>query len=73
MFNKDYGLIHELYKTSQVWAQTCEHSKVHKFKLVKFREVHKFGPKLVNFLNNSQLRKVTSLGPNLWTFLIIPN
>ena len=44
------------FECSQVWAQTCEHSKVHKFKLVNFANIHKFGPKLVNFLNNSQLK-----------------
>ena len=43
------------FKCSKVWAQTCEHSKVHKFKLVNFTNIHKFGPKLVNFLNNSQM------------------
>ena len=53
MFNKDYGLMNfiklhkfgpKLYKTSQVWAQTCEHLKVQKFKLVSFTKGHKFGP-----------------------------
>ena len=35
--------------------------------LVQTCDSHKFGPKLVNVV------KVTSLDPNLWPFLIIPN
>ena len=46
-----------LLQKSQVWAQTCDFSKG-----------HKFGPKLVTFLNNWELlRNPASLGPNLWT------
>ena len=53
--------------TSLVWSQTCGLSKAHKFR-----------PKLVTFWNLTSLNfwpfvKVTSLDPNLWPFLIIPN
>ena len=59
------------FERSQVWAQTCDISKSHKFKLVTFRKGHKFGPKLVPLLNNSQLgiiKKSHKFGPKLVTF-----
>ena len=54
------------FKRSQVWSQTCDLSKA-----------HKFWPKHLTFWNLTSLNlwtfvKVTSLGPNLLTFLIIP-
>ena len=51
------------------FAQSCDLSKLVTFtKGHKFGpKGHKFGPKVVTFT------KVTSLDPNLWLFLIIPN
>ena len=51
----------QVYETSQVWAQTCRVSEPCKFKLAGFRKVHKFGPKLAGFLNNSQLKLIGNL------------
>ena len=45
----------QVFKTSQVWAQTCRVLKACKFKLAGFRKVQKFGPKLGGFLKNSQI------------------